>query len=66
MNKNLKGFKIKQKNQITCLHKQTKKFLEDNTNILILSADKCNKTVIMLKSEYSKKNQNIIRRHKHI
>ena len=41
-----------QNNQLATVSKATKHFLSDNNDILVLQADKSNKTVIMYKTEY--------------
>lgn len=43
------------KNQLNYFIKQTKEFIKNNQNIYILSADKCNKTVVMFKDDYINK-----------
>ena len=43
----------------SCL-KQTKLFLKNNKNIIITSADKCNKTIILEKTDYDNKMLNLL------
>lgn len=56
----LKNISNKTKHQINYYVKETKKFLTDNPNIFILTADKCHKTVIMYKDQYEEKITNML------
>lgn len=47
-------------NQIKYYIKETKQFLKNKPNLYFLTADKCNKTVIMEKNEYISKMNNLL------
>lgn len=56
----LKNLNTKIINKYNFFAKRTKEFLNQNPSLYILTADKCNKTVIMHKNEYKQKISNLL------
>lgn len=56
----MKNLKQRSHSKLNFYLKKTETFSQNNANILVLNADKCNKSVIMLKNYYENKLKNLL------